>query len=159
MTHIVRRLDANAADFFSDLDRLLSFSATNVEDVSKVVRDIIANVRQQGDAAVVAYTEKFDRLKNFAIADLCLTRERLQESLQIIPAKQRTALEQAAHRIRSYHQHQFSQSWQFKEDDGSILGQQVTALDRVGLYVPGGKASYPSSVLMNAIPAKVAGDS
>jgi histidinol dehydrogenase len=118
---------------------------------------VLDDVRRQGDAAVVEYTNRFDRLQATSITDLEIAPARLQEALDAIPPAEREALETAAARIRSYAEHQKMESWSYTEADGTLLGQQVTALDRVGLYVPGGKAAYPSSVLMNAIPAKVAG--
>jgi histidinol dehydrogenase len=154
---LIRRLNAGDENFNQSLQRLLTFTPDNVHEVEKVVADIIAHVRNSGDAALINYTKKFDRLANIGIEDLCLSRERLNQSLQAISVEQKNALQQAADRIRNYHQHQVAQSWQYRETDGTVLGQQITPLDRVGLYVPGGKASYPSSVLMNAIPAKVAG--
>ena len=125
--------------------------------VNQRVLDIIAAVRARGDAALVEFTEKFDGLQVAAMSDLILPRERLELALTRISAEQRSALEKAAERVRLYHERQKQDSWQYTEADGTVLGQKVTPLDRAGLYVPGGKASYPSSVLMNAIPAKVAG--
>ena len=123
----------------------------------EVVDQVLAEVRQRGDAAVVEYTNRFDRLDVASMAELEMGQERLQQALDGLSDEQRGALETAAERVRSYHEHQLQQSWQYSEADGTMLGQQVTPMDRVGIYVPGGKASYPSSVLMNAIPAKVAG--
>ena len=154
---LIRTLDANDADFSRQLTQLLAFEVGDSDDVSATVAAIIADVKQQGDAAVLNYSNKFDRLTANSITDLVVSRERLQDALRSIDDKQKAALKQAADRIQQYHQHQKSDSWQYQEADGTVLGQQVTPLDRVGLYVPGGKASYPSSVLMNAIPAKVAG--
>jgi histidinol dehydrogenase len=121
------------------------------------VRDILRDVRIGGDAALLDYTLRFDRLHAKSVTELEIPAARLQQALRNLPASQRTALETAAARIRAYHINQKSESWSYTESDGAKLGQQITALDRVGLYVPGGKAAYPSSVLMNAIPAKVAG--
>ncbi|MEL7399862.1 MAG: histidinol dehydrogenase, partial [Pseudomonadota bacterium] len=113
--------------------------------------------KSEKDAALLEYTAKFDRLTVASVAELVVPQERLQQALDSIPEEQRSALQVAAERVRSYHEHQKQDSWQYQEADGTVLGQQVTAMERAGLYVPGGKASYPSSVLMNAIPAKVAG--
>lgn len=111
-------------------------------------------MKARGDAAVLDYTNRFDRLNAASIGELELSREALQQALAGLPTEQRAALEAAAARVRSYHEKQPLQSWQYEDEHGSLLGQKVTPLDRVGLYVPGGKASYPSSVLMNAIPAR-----
>src|SRR5690606_24660082 len=125
--------------------------------VNQRVLDIIKGVRERGDAAVVEFTRRFDGVEATAMAELILPRERLELALTRISAEQREALEKAAERVRLYHERQKQGSWRYTEADGTVLGQQVTPLDRAGLYVPGGKAAYPSSVLMNAIPAKVAG--
>ena len=153
----VRRLNAQDADFNTQLDQLLSWESVSDASVNERVLDIIANVRTRGDAALVDYTRQFDGLDVAQMSDLILNRERLELALTRITAEQRSALETAARRVREYHERQVQDSWRYTEADGTVLGQQVTALDRAGLYVPGGKASYPSSVLMNAIPAKVAG--
>ncbi|GGI88904.1 histidinol dehydrogenase [Halopseudomonas pertucinogena] len=153
----ITRLDANQADFNHHLDGLLAWEGVSDRAVNERVDEIIAAVRERGDAAVVEYTGRFDGLDVADMAALTLDRARLEQALERITAEQRQALEVAAERVRSYHEHQRQESWRYTEADGTVLGQQVTPLDRVGLYVPGGKASYPSSVLMNAIPAKVAG--
>lgn len=153
----ITRLDANQADFNHHLDGLLAWEGVSDKAVNERVEEIIAAVRQRGDAALVEYTGRFDGLDVAGMADLTLDCARLELALQRITSEQRQALEVAAERVRVYHQHQRQESWRYTEADGTVLGQQVTPLDRVGLYVPGGKASYPSSVLMNAIPAKVAG--
>lgn len=153
----ITRLDANQADFNHHLDGLLAWEGVSDKAVNERVDEIIAAVRQRGDAAVVEYTARFDGLDVADMAALTLNRARLEQALERITAEQRQALEVAAERVRLYHEHQRQDSWRYTESDGTVLGQQVTPLDRVGLYVPGGKASYPSSVLMNAIPAKVAG--
>jgi len=153
----LKRLSSTDADFKERLDALLAFESAQDESVDQTVAAILAEVKMRGDAAVVDYTNRFDRLAVATLSELELSRAELQQALDDLPAEQRDALEAAAGRVRSYHQRQIQQSWQFEEADGTLLGQKVTALDRVGLYVPGGKASYPSSVLMNAIPAKVAG--
>jgi len=125
--------------------------------VAQTVDDIITNIRANGDAAVIEYTNKFDRRSLNNANQLKISSQELSRALAAIPNDQREALELAAQRIKTYHEHQRQDSWQFSEQDGTVLGQKITPIDRVGLYVPGGKASYPSSVLMNAIPAKVAG--
>ena len=153
----ITRLDTNQADFNHHLDGLLAWEGVSDKAVNERVDEIIAAVRQRGDAAVVEYTARFDGLDVADMAALTLDRARLEQALERITAEQRQALEVAAERVRLYHEHQRQDSWRYTEADGTVLGQQVTPLDRVGLYVPGGKASYPSSVLMNAIPAKVAG--
>ena len=153
----IKRLKASTDDFWSQLDAILAWESVSDEAVTTTVRDIIQAVKQRGDAAVVEYTNRFDRMQAAGMADLILDESRLEAALQSIPTEQRQALEISAERLRSYHQHQKMESWSYTEADGTLLGQQVTPLDRVGLYVPGGKATYPSSVLMNAIPAHVAG--
>lgn len=153
----LRRLNAQDTDFLAQLDQLLSWESVSDEQVNQRVLDIIAQVRQRGDAALVEYTRQFDALDVQDFSQLVLPRERLEQALTRIEPEQRQALEVAAQRVRRYHEQQRQDSWRYSEADGTVLGQQVTPLDRAGLYVPGGKATYPSSVLMNAIPAKVAG--
>jgi len=153
----IKRFNASTTDFWLQLDALLAWESVSDEAVTGTVREIIQAVQQRGDAAVIEYTNRFDRMQAASMADLTLDASRLNKALESIPAEQRQALEVAAERLRSYHQHQKMESWSYTEADGTLLGQQVTALERVGLYVPGGKATYPSSVLMNAIPAHVAG--
>ena len=153
----IKRLTASSRDFWSQMEALLAWESVSDEAVTTTVREIIDAVKQRGDAAVVEYTNRFDRMQAAGMADLVLDESRLGAALESIPLEQRQALEVAAERLRSYHQHQKMESWSYTEADGTLLGQQVTPLDRVGLYVPGGKATYPSSVLMNAIPAHVAG--
>lgn len=154
---IVTRLDASQSDFNQRLDQLLAWESVSDTRVAAVVDDILHQVKTRGDAAVVEFTNKFDRRTAQSINDFVVTPAELQYALTQISDEQRAALEIAAERIRSYHQHQLQSSWRYTEADGTVLGQQISAMERVGLYVPGGKASYPSSVLMNAIPAKVAG--
>jgi len=156
-TTAIRRLNAADPDFARHLDHLLSWESVSDDSVNQRVLEIIQAVRERGDAALVELTQRFDGLAVASMAELILPRERLELALTRISAEQREALEKAAERVRSYHEKQKQDSWQYTEADGSVLGQKVTPLDRAGLYVPGGKASYPSSVLMNAIPAKVAG--
>jgi len=153
----IKRLSSQDVDFKLRLDALLAFESAQDESVDRTVATILADVKVRGDAAVVEYTNRFDRLNVRSVAELELSRYSLQQALDGLPAEQRIALETAAGRVRSYHERQTAPSWQYEEADGTLLGQKITPLDRVGLYVPGGKASYPSSVLMNAIPAKVAG--
>lgn len=153
----IKRFSTSEADFKAQLDALLAFESAQDESVDRTVADILADIKVRGDAAVVEYTHRFDRVDVQSMAELELSRDELQKALANLPKTQRDALEEAAQRVRRYHEHQPLQSWQYEEPDGTLLGQKVTPLDRVGLYVPGGKASYPSSVLMNAIPAKVAG--
>ncbi len=153
----IRRLNAADADFARHLDHLLSWESVSDDGVNARVLEIIQAVRTRGDAALVELTQRFDGLEVSSMADLILPRARLEQALERITPEQREALELAAERVRIYHERQKQDSWTYTEADGTVLGQKVTPLDRAGLYVPGGKASYPSSVLMNAIPAKVAG--
>jgi len=153
----ITSLKYSDAGFYQQLDQLLAWEASIDGDIAKIVADILADVKKRGNAAVLEYTNKFDRMSLSDAAEFELSETQLQQALESIDTEQRKALEIAALRIRHYAEHQKIESWSFTEDDGTILGQSVTAMDRVGLYVPGGKAAYPSSVLMNAIPAKVAG--
>ena len=153
----LQRFSSRDADFRQRLDALLAFERTQDASIEQAVAAILADVKIRGDAAVVEYTHRFDRLDVQSMVDLELSRNELHAALDGLPTDQREALEAAAGRVRRYHEHQPLQSWQYEDAEGSLLGQKVTPLDRAGLYVPGGKASYPSSVLMNAIPAKVAG--
>ncbi|HEY5290763.1 MAG TPA: histidinol dehydrogenase, partial [Burkholderiales bacterium] len=153
----IARLSTRDADFDARLARLTAFDAAQDETVDRTVAEILAAVKSRGDAAVLEYTARFDGVTAGTLAELELPRELLARARDGLPAVQREALEAAALRVRRYHEKQLAQSWQFTEADGTVLGQKVTPLDRVGLYVPGGKAAYPSSVLMNALPAKVAG--
>ncbi|TVR62843.1 MAG: histidinol dehydrogenase [Candidatus Competibacteraceae bacterium] len=153
----IPRLDTADADFWPRLEALTAWEGVADEALTTTVREILARVRARGDAALLEYTRRFDRLDVARAADLEIPAARWQQALAAIPADQRAALETAAARIRAYAERQKLESWRWTEADGTVLGQQVTPLDRVGLYVPGGKAAYPSSVLMNAVPAKVAG--
>ena len=157
MTIAIQRLSTVDADFLSQLKTLLAFEAAADENIERTVANILADVKTRGDAAVIEYTNQFDRLSAKAMIDLELRKDELQAALDGLPAERRAALEAAAGRIRAYHERQKMEGWSYTEADGTMLGQMITPLDRVGLYVPGGKAAYPSSVLMNAIPAKVAG--
>ena len=147
----------NAEGFDLQLDQLLAWESVSDTKVNSIVDEVIARVRSEGDAALVEYTNRFDRTSASSMQDLELGQARLQQALDGLPADQREALEVAAQRVRDYHQRQKGESWQYTEADGTMLGQKITPMDRVGIYVPGGKAAYPSSVLMNAIPAHVAG--
>ncbi|MGB0734161.1 MAG: histidinol dehydrogenase, partial [Pontibacterium sp.] len=149
--------DTRQDDFDTQLNELLAWESVSDAKVNKIVDDILADVKVRGDAAVVEYTNRFDGLSSVDMAELEVDQATLHNYLENLPAKQRDALEVAAKRVRSYHERQAASSWQYTEEDGTMLGQKVTPMDRVGLYVPGGKASYPSSVIMNAMPANVAG--
>ena len=153
----IKRLSSTDVDFDAALKKLLAFEDSQDAAVDTTVNTIIANIKERGDEALLEYTRRFDHLDATSVAQLELPKERLQKALLELPVAQRKPLEQAAERVRRYHEKQLSQSWSYTEPNGTTLGQKITPLDRVGLYVPGGKASYPSSVLMNAIPAKVAG--
>lgn len=154
---LIRHLDATNADFDSALSQLLAWEDDVNEDVNTTVKNILRDVRMRGDEALMEYTRRFDQCKIESPSDLIIESAQIQQALARVPTEQREALESAAQRIRDYHEHQKQDSWQYTEADGTVLGQKITPLDRVGLYVPGGKAAYPSSVLMAAIPAKVAG--
>ena len=153
----VRRLVAGAPGFDAELAALTALEASQDASLERAVADIVQDVRARGDAAVLEYTRRFDRLDVAGMQALELPLAEARRALDAIGAPERQALEQAAVRIRQYHERQVAASWQYTEADGTVLGQRVTPLDRVGLYVPGGKASYPSSLLMNAMPARVAG--
>ena len=152
----LRLLNTRADGFAADFERLLDRAHAIDPKIETTVRDIVADVRARGDAAVLEYTRRFDRREVASVAELEVSRARLREVSRAVTKEQYDALANAAERIRAYHERQRADSWTYTEPDGTLLGQQVTALERVGLYVPGGKAAYPSSVLMNAIPAKVA---
>jgi len=151
------RLDSRQADFDQCLARLTTWQEGLDREVTSTVAAIIEDVARRGDEAVLEYTARFDALAAGSMAELEISPQRLAAALEAIAPAQREALEFAADRIRGYHQHQLQQSWQYRDESGNLLGQQITPLERAGIYVPGGKASYPSSVLMNALPAKVAG--
>jgi histidinol dehydrogenase len=157
MSISIQRLDAAQSDFDQQLSRLLAWESVSDDKVNMIVNEVIGRVRTEGDAALVEYTNRFDRTNASSMQDLELGQARLQQALDGLPAEQRAALEKAAERVRGYHERQKGESWQYTEADGTMLGQQITPMDRVGIYVPGGKAAYPSSVLMNALPAHVAG--
>ncbi|EIC28096.1 MULTISPECIES: histidinol dehydrogenase [Methylomicrobium] len=151
------RLDAASPDFAARLDRLLAWNESDDLSVHQRVLEIIAEVRARGDRALIDYTTRFDRRALSDASELELDKAQLQAAFDTVSEAQAKALQTAASRIRAYAEHQKMASWRYTEADGTVLGQKITPLDRVGLYVPGGKAAYPSSVLMNAIPAKVAG--
>ncbi|MFP4603458.1 MAG: histidinol dehydrogenase [Halochromatium sp.] len=153
----IARLRTTDSEFDARLDALLAWESVSDAGVKQTVETIIADIRARGDAALIEYTARFDRWHPRDAAALELDQARLRTALQAIPSAQREALEAAAARIRAYAEQQRLESWRFVDGEGNLLGQKVTPLDRVGLYVPGGKAAYPSSVLMNALPAKVAG--
>ena len=155
--NLINRLDTAEADFEARFTRLLHWSPEQDQGIEQAVSAILADVQARGDEALMDYTRRFDRLDVHEAAGLRLSQAELQAALDGLPAAERQALERAAERIRRYHEHQRTSSWMYTEADGTRLGQRVLPLDRVGLYVPGGKAAYPSSVLMNAIPAQVAG--
>ena len=160
MTVAIRQLATTAADFEAEFARVLHWSAETDAAIEGRVADILADVEKRGDAAVLEYTQRFDGLAAASMAELEITQAELEAALDQITPAQRRALEAAAARVRDYHQRQLEacgRSWSYRDADGTLLGQKVTPLDRVGIYVPGGKAAYPSSVLMNAIPAHVAG--
>lgn len=153
----IKQLNKQDTNFWQQLDQQLAWDSEMDDGVFSAVTSIINDIRKKGDTAVVEFTNRFDRMNVESLSDLEISPERLQEALSKITPEQKEALELAAKRIRDYAEHQKMESWSYTQADGTVLGQQVTALDKVGLYVPGGKAAYPSSVLMNAIPAKVAG--
>jgi histidinol dehydrogenase len=153
----IRRLSTQDNSFAADLKALLAFETAQDDSVDTVVADILKDVKTRGDTAVLEYTNRFDKTNATNLSDLEVSKAELKSALDGLQANTSAALRAATDRVKNYHEKQVMQSWSYTEADGTLLGQQVTALDRVGLYVPGGKAAYPSSVLMNAIPAKVAG--
>jgi histidinol dehydrogenase len=153
----IRKLNTQNSDFNQQLKDLLAWDSVSNADVNRIVNEVIVDIRERGDDALINYTSRFDAWTAGSAADLQLPAERLQQAWENLPGDQRDALQHAADRVRAYAEHQKMDGWQYTEEDGTVLGQKVTPLGRVGLYVPGGKAAYPSSVLMNALPAKVAG--
>lgn len=153
----IRHLSYAEPDFKNQLAQLLQREMIVAEEVTSTVSDILAAVREEGDQAVLEYTRRFDKFAAKSMDDLMVSREQMAAALDSLPETQRTALSHAADRIRSYHEKQKQESWQYAEQDGSVYGQKISPLERVGVYVPGGKANYPSSMLMLAIPAQVAG--
>lgn len=153
----IQRLDSQAPDFRSRLHALLAFETAQDPQVDHAVQAILADVKQRGDAAVLEYTCRFDKSTATSLNQLEMSQATLKAAYDTLPEREKNALTQAAQRVRSYHERQKQQSWQYTDEDGTLLGQKITPLDRIGIYVPGGKAAYPSSVLMNAMPAQVAG--
>ena len=153
----IRKLSTADGDFDAQLEQLLAWESVSDDAVNDVVKQVIADIRSRGDLALMDFTNRFDGWEAKAPSDLAVPVERLKQAWEGLSAEQQQALQHAADRVKAYAEHQKMDSWQYTEADGTVLGQKVTPLDRVGLYVPGGKAAYPSSVLMNALPAKVAG--
>ena len=154
---MINKFSTQDQDFESQLDALIAWESASNEEINRSVEKIINAVKQNGDASVLDFTNQYDSLKAHSISELIIPQERLRESFESLDNEQKNALIIAAERIKAYHLKQVQESWTYKEEDGTVLGQKITPLDRAGLYVPGGKAAYPSSVLMNSIPAKVAG--
>jgi len=154
---MITKLSSQQTDFNTQLSSLLSWESVSNQDVLNTVEEIINTIRSKGDKALIDYSIKFDGVKAKSMADLMISQEELEKSFNNLSDKQKNAITIAAERVKAYHLKQNQQTWSYTEEDGTMLGQKITPLDRVGLYVPGGKAAYPSSVLMNAIPAKVAG--
>jgi len=154
---MITKLSSQQTDFNTQLSSLLSWESVSNQDVLNTVEEIINTIKSKGDKALINYSIKFDGVKAKSMADLMISQEELEKSFNGLSDKQKNAITIAAERVKAYHLKQKQQTWSYTEEDGTMLGQKITPLDRVGLYVPGGKAAYPSSVLMNAIPAKVAG--
>lgn len=150
-------LSTQSEQFDAELKQLLAFETAQDPKIDQIVADICRDVQQRGDTAVIEYTNRFDGMNVGSMAELTLSQQDLQQAFARLPENVQTALKAAAERVESYHRRQKLESWQYLDDDGTLLGQQITPLDRVGIYVPGGKAAYPSSVIMNAMPAHVAG--
>lgn len=153
----IKRLSSSDEGFEQSVKQLVAWDDSLDSAVYETVKDILKDVHQHGDKAVLDYTNRFDKLDVASVNELEVSKERLQQALSVISTEEKQALQTAADRVRKYHEKQVQASWEYEEEDGTVLGQRVSPLDRAGLYVPGGKAAYPSSVLMNAIPAKVAG--
>jgi len=154
---MINKFSSQDRDFDGQLNALVAWESSSNEEINRSVEKIIDAVKQNGDTSVLDYTNQFDSLKAHSISELIISHKRLKKSFDNLESEQKNALSIAAERIKSYHLNQIQESWTYKEEDGSVLGQKITPLQRAGLYVPGGKAAYPSSVLMNSIPAKVAG--
>ena len=154
---MINKLSSKDQNFATQLKSLTSWDNSSNEEINSIVKNIIDEVIKNGDQSVLDFTRKFDSVDKGSMSELVISKERLKKSFDNLNEEQKIALLIAADRIRSYHQKQIQESWQYTEDDGTVLGQKIIPLERAGLYVPGGKAAYPSSVLMNAIPAKVAG--
>ncbi|MCF7530457.1 histidinol dehydrogenase [Neisseria lisongii] len=153
----MKLLNAQSENFQAELEALLAFETAQDPKIDQIVADICADVQQRGDAAVIEYTNRFDGTCAHTLADLTLSQDDLKNAFERLPENVQTALQTAARRVESYHRRQKMESWHYLDEDGTLLGQKITPLDRVGIYVPGGKAAYPSSVIMNAMPAHVAG--
>ncbi|HFC8518329.1 TPA: histidinol dehydrogenase [Neisseria weaveri] len=153
----MKHLSTQSPNFQAELKALLAFETAQDPKIDQIVADICADVQKRGDAAVIEYTNRFDGTAAQSMGDLMLTQADLQAAFERLPENVQTALKTAAARVESYHKHQKMESWSYTDENGTLLGQQITPLDRVGIYVPGGKAAYPSSVIMNAMPAHVAG--
>ncbi len=153
----IKKLNTQDSNFKDQLSQLIFFEAEENTQIEKTVAEILSDVKKRGDQAVIEYTKKFDHVDFSRMEEFEISKEELNLALKSLPQKSREALEEAAKRVFDYHNKQLMSSWSYTEDDQTLLGQKITSLDRVGLYVPGGKAAYPSSVIMNAIPAKVAG--
>ena len=153
----MKHFNTQSPDFQAELKALLAFETAQDPKIDQIVADICADVQKRGDAALIEYTNRFDGTAAQTINDLTLSQADLQAAFERLPQNVQSALKTAAARVESYHQRQKMASWHYTDEDGTLLGQQITALDRVGIYVPGGKAAYPSSVIMNAMPAHVAG--
>jgi histidinol dehydrogenase len=154
---MITNLSSTQSDFQHKLSKLLAWNDVSNKEVINTVDNIIANIKAKGDAALIDYSIKFDGVNASSMADLTLDADMLKTAFDNLGDKEKTALQVAANRVRTYHEKQKQTTWTYREDNGTMLGQKITPIERVGLYVPGGKAAYPSSVLMNAIPAKVAG--
>ena len=154
---MITKLSSQQPEFEAKLSTLLAWESLSNKQVADTVDEIISSVRTDGDKSLIDYSVKFDNVNADSLADLTISRTDIESAYKELGDAERKALDIAAERIEQYHQKQKQKTWTYTEEDGSMLGQKVTPLDRVGLYVPGGKAAYPSSVLMNAIPAKVAG--
>ena len=154
---MITNLSSTQSDFQHKLSKLLAWNDVSNKEVINTVDNIIANIKAKGDAALIDYSIKFDGVNASSMADLTLDADTLKTAFDNLDNKEKTALQVAADRVRTYHEKQKQTTWTYREDNGTMLGQKITPIERVGLYVPGGKAAYPSSVLMNAIPAKVAG--
>ena len=153
----MKKLDTRSPAFQAELQALLAFETAQNPETERIVADICADVQRRGDDALIEYTNRFDGTDAQSMADLTLTQHELQAAFDRLPRDIQTALQTAAHRVESYHRRQKMESWSYTDEDGTLLGQQITPLDSVGIYVPGGKAAYPSSVIMNAMPAHVVG--
>ena len=154
---MISKLSSQQPDFDEKLSALQAWESVSNNEVASTVNSIISSIRADGDKALINYSIQFDGVKATSMADLTISQNELKKAFDTLANEEKKALSTAAERVKNYHQKQTQQTWTFTEDDGTMLGQKITPIDRVGLYVPGGKAAYPSSVLMNAIPAKVAG--